>query len=95
MNLNQCERAAQVTSTSSISTNDLLASDVEAEAAILYGSGSRSGQRKRSRNRKTHIGSGSDKNLPLPLLPLVWYLKQDFYFSGVFSEIAILEEEAG
>ena len=42
-----------------------------AEAAIFYGS--RSGSGKDEMN-----GSGSSKNLPLPPLPLLWYLRQDF-----------------
>ena len=55
--------------------------EVEApEAATFYGIGS----------GKKNIGSGSesDKNLQLPALPLLWYLKQEFFlFLGKYSEL--------
>ena len=52
-----------------------------------------------SGSSKENIGSGSDKNLPLPPLPLFWYLRQEFQtimdFSKMEAEAAILEAEAG
>ena len=56
-----------------------------AEAAILSGSGKHKMNGSGSGSSKKNIGSGSDKNLLLPLFPLRWYLRKDFFiFRKIF-----------